>query len=223
MSPPSDPRPDVRQRIEAALAKRSSPTRAQHRRWGAVALAFALASPLAAIATRGIHAGGRPYGYVGIIAIGWCALVVAASSWTLRPGPTALGRPRPRLLLLAFGLPSSLLAVSCAASILFPETLRAPDYGSAVHLACAATATVFSLAPVGIALWFFRRSDPVRPAVTGAALGAIAASWSGAVIAVQCPHPEPLHVALAHVAPIALAAIVTSLVGARVLSLRRTR
>ena len=168
-------------------------------------------------------AGGRPYGYVGLVAIGWSALVIGASRWMLRPGPSMLGRPRPKLLQLAVGLPPSLLAVSCVASIMYPETLRAPAYGWHVHLVCALMTGAMSLAPVGVALWFFRRSDPVRPAVTGAALGAIAASWGGAVIAIQCPHPEPLHVALGHVGPIALTAVVGAMIGARLLSLRWIR
>jgi hypothetical protein len=221
MSPP-DLDPEVRERLRAALSSRSSPTRAQLRRRGLAALALAVAPLIAALAVRGVHAGARPYGYVGIVAVGWCSLVVAASSWVLSPGPTPLGRPRPTLLVLAMALPTCLLAVAFAASILFPETLRSSNLGWRAHLACALTASALSLAPLGIALWFFRRSDPVRPAVTGAALGAIAASWGATVVAIQCPQPEPLHVALGHVVPIALTAIVAAIVGARVLSLRRS-
>ena len=84
-------------------------------------------------------------------------------------------------------------------------------------------ATGLSLLPIGIALWSFRGSDPVRPALTGAALGATAASWGGAVFAIQCPRAEPIHVALAHVGPIALAAVVTAVVGSRLLALRWLR
>jgi hypothetical protein len=221
MSPP-DLDPDVRERLRAALSSRSSLTRAQLRRRGLAALALAVAPLVAALVLGGVHAGGRPHGYVGVVAVGWCSLVVAASSWVLRPGPTPLGRPRPTLLLLAMALPACLLAVSIAASILFPEALWSSNLGWRAHLACALTASALSLAPLGMALWFFRRSDPVRSAVTGAALGAIAASWGATVVAIQCPHPEPVHVALGHVLPIALAAIVAAVVGARVLSLRRS-
>jgi hypothetical protein len=198
-------------------------TRAQRRRRGLAALALSVAPLILAVAVRGVHAGARPYGYVGMVAVGGCSLVVAASSWVLLPGPTSLGRPRPTLLVLAAALPLCLLALSFAASILFPETLRSSTPGWRIHFGCALAASALSLAPLGIALWFFRRSDPVRPAVTGAALGAIAASWGATVVAIQCPHPEPFHVAVGHVFPIVLISIVTAAVGARVLSLRWVR
>jgi hypothetical protein len=216
----SEPGPDVRERLRAALAKRPSLTRAQHRIRAIAAFVVALLPVVAMIGARGIHTRGRPYGYVGVVAIGWCALVTGATTWMLRPGPTALGRSRPSRLALTVVLPASLLAVSCMASILFPETLRSPDYGGHVHVECALIGSAVSVIPVATALWFLRRSDPVRPAVTGAALGAIAASWGGGIIAIQCRHPEPLHVALGHVAPIALMALVGAVVGSRLLSLR---
>lgn len=223
MTAPHTPNPELRDRIASALAKRSSPTRAEHRRQSIVVIALSLLPVAADLAFRGVHAGGRPLGYVALLAIGWSALVVAASIWALRPGPTALGRPRPALAALAIGLPAGLLVVSLAAGAAFPETFRGPPFGWRVHLTCALIGTGLSLAPIAAVLWLFRRSDPVKPWTTGAALGAVAASWAGAITAVQCPHAEPLHVALAHVAPIALSALVAAVVGARVLSLRWIR
>lgn len=223
MSAPRTPSPELRDRIASAVGKRSSLTRAQYRRQSILVVVLSLAPVAADLALRGVHPLGRPPGYVAIVAIGWFALVLATSSWTLRPGGAALGRPRPALVALAIALPASLLLVSLLASAAFPETLRSPLYGWRVHLACALMTIGLSLAPIGGLLWLFRRSDPVKPWTTGAALGAVAASWAGAVIAVQCPHPEPLHVALAHVAPIAVAAIVTAVAGARVLALRWIR
>jgi hypothetical protein len=223
MSGPPAPNPELQKRIASAVAKKSSLTRAEYRRQSILVIALSLLPATAVLALRGVPLGGRPLGYATIVAVGWFALAIAASVWTLRPGRTALGRPRPTLAALAVALPASLLLVSLVASAAFPETLRAPTYGWRVHLTCAMIATGLSLAPIGAVLWLRRRSDPVKPWSTGAALGAAAASWAGAVIAAQCPHPEPLHVALAHVAPIALSALVAALVGARVLSLRWIR
>ena len=223
MSSLSELRPEVRERLERALAGRSSPTREEHRRRGVVAMVVALAPIVAELLLRGVHAGGRPPGYLVVVATGWAALVVAASIWVLRPAPSSLGLPRPKMLVVAAALPCSLLAVSFLAGLAFPNTLHTPGYGWRLHLVCALMAIGLSVVPVGVALWRFRRSDPVRPAVTGAALGAVAASWSGAAIAIQCPHAELLHVALGHVAPIVLAAALTAVIGARVLSLRWIR
>jgi len=214
---------ELRDRIAAAIASRSSLTRDQYRRQRIVVIALSIVPVAADLVLRGLQLRGRPVGYVAIVAIGWFGLSVAASLWTLRPGPTPLGRPRPALIALAMGLPVGLLLVSLVASGVFLETFRAPLYGLRVHLMCALTATALSLAPILGLLWLVRRSDPVKPWATGAALGALGASWAGAAVAVQCPHPEPLHVLLAHAGPIALTACVTAIVGARVLALRWIR
>lgn len=216
---------ELRDRIAAAIASRRSLTRNQYRRQRIVVIALSLVPVAADLVLRGVQLRGRPPGYVAIIAIGWFALTVAASVWTLgpAPAPSPLGRPRPALVALAMGLPLGLLLVSLVASGAFLETFRAPLYGFRVHLMCALTATALSLAPILGLLWLVRRSDPVKPWATGAALGALGASWAGAAVAVQCPHPEPLHVLLAHAGPIALTACVTAIVGTRVLALRWIR
>ncbi len=223
MSPTRDPGQEVRDRIAAAVAKRSSLTRAQYRRQTNVVIALSLAPVAADLALRGVHPVGRPLGYLAVVAIGWFALALAASLWALRPARGALGQPRPALVALAIGLPASLLLVSLVASSAFPEAVREPLHGWHGHLMCTLIATGLSMAPIGALLWVFRRSDPVAPWISGAALGAVAASWAGAVLAVQCPHAEPLHVALAHAGPIALSAVVGAVIGARVLALRWIR
>ena len=223
MSPDREPSQEVRDRIAAAVAKRSSPTRAQVRRQTIVVIALSLAPLAAILALRGVHPAGRPLGYLAFVAIGWFALGLGASLWALRPGREALGRPRPALIALAIGLPASLLLVSLIASSAFPEAVREPLAGWHGHLACSLFATGLSIAPIGALLWVFRRSDPVAPWISGAALGAVGASWAGAVFAVQCPHAEPIHVALAHVGPIVASAIVGAALGARVLALRWIR
>ena len=223
MSPAREPSREVRDRIAAAVAKRSSLTRAQYRRQARVVIAVGLAPVAADLALRGVRPLGRPLGYLAFVAIGWFVLALAASVWALRPARGALGRPRPALVALAIGLPASLLLVSLVASSAFPEAVLEPLLGWRGHLACMLIATGLSLAPIGALLWVFRRSDPVAPWISGAALGAVGASWAGAVLAVQCPHAEALHVALAHVGPIAASAVVGAVIGARVLALRWIR
>ena len=216
MSSPPPPNP----RLLAALARSPSPTRAQRSRRWLLIVAASLVPTGSVLLLRGVHLGGRPRGYVALVAAGWCTLIVGASLWTLRPGPTALGRPRPLLALASVGLPLLLLSTSLGASVLFPETWLTPAYGSRVHLACATLATLLAAPPIGALLWLHRRSEPVKPWATGAALGVIAASWAGSIVAVQCPHPEPLHVAVAHVAPIAILALVSAVIASRLLAIR---
>lgn len=220
MSTDLSPSEEVGVRLRTAIANRPSATRAQWSRRLRLVMGASLVPLAVVLAIRGLPTAGRPAGYVALVAAGWCAIVISASRWVLRGGPSPLGRPRPLLALLAVGLPAALLAMSVLASALFPETLVEPAYGARTHLACAMTATVLSVAPVGCLLWVFRGSDPVKPWVTGAALGTVAASWAGTLVAVQCPHPEPLHVALAHAAPMLAIMLASGLVAARLLALR---
>lgn len=217
-----EPSPDLRARIEAQLAGRRVPSRRQHRSRSAAVILASVMPIVAMTAMRGVHTGGRPLGYVALLATGWTALAVLATAFVFS-ADSALGRPRPALAAVASGLPLALVAISAAANLAFPETLHGMEASAATNMMCTVMALVLSVLPVAALLYVFRRSDPVRPVALGAALGAVAASWSGAVLATQCPLTSPLHVVLAHVAPIALTAVVASLVGSRVLGLRWIR
>ncbi len=217
------PSPEVRARLEAAIAGRRAPTRAESRARTRLVVAASLVPVFARLALRGLDPAGRPTGYVVVTAASWSAIILAASLWTLGRQPHALGRPRPLLALLALALPASLLAASFVASAAFPEAAVHASCGWGVHGMCAASAILFSIAPASALLWVFRGSDPVKPWASGAALGAVAASWGGLVVAVQCPHAELLHVALGHVAPVATMAFIGAVAGGRLLSLRWIR
>ncbi len=171
----------------------------------------------------GLRAGGRPLGYIALASAGWIAAPAFASTWILAPARTTLGRPRPKLALLAIALPLAFAAAAVAGNIAYPETVHGPTPSLFVHARCFMMAIGLTIAPVAALLYAFRRSDPVRPATTGAALGALAASWAGAVLAIQCPETHPLHMVLAHAAPVAIFAGLGVLFGRRVLGLRWIR
>lgn len=216
------PSPDLRERIEAELKGRRVPSRQQHRARSTAVILASVMPIVAMAAMRGVHAGGRPLGYVATIAIAWTALAALATAFVLR-SETTLGRPRPALAALAPALPIALATVSIAANLAFPETLHGMEDVAPTGLMCTAMAIGLSVLPVAALLYVYRRSDPVRPVALGGALGAVAASWSGAVLATQCPQTTPGHVVLAHVVPIALTAVVAAVVGSRVLALRWIR
>ncbi len=219
MSAPQPP-PDVRARLEAILPKRKVPTREQHRLRSIVLLAASLLPALYGLAVHGIHAGKRPVGYIVFFAVAWIGTAAAAGAYVLVPPKTTLGRSRGRLLALAVALPVALLGAALAANALFPEALAGSQERWAMNAHCVKVALLLSIAPLAAFLYVFRRSDPVRPSITGAALGAIASSWGGAILAVQCPNPEPVHVAIAHVLPVIVGAIVGAVLGARVVAVR---
>lgn len=216
------PRPDLRERLEAQLKGRSAPSRAQHRRRSAALILASVMPIVALIEMTGVHAAGRPVAYVAALAATWGGLAALATAYVLRTD-SALGRPRPALAAIAPALPIALASVSIVVSLAFPETLHAQEGVGPSNMMCATMALALSVLPVSALLYVFRRSDPVRPIALGAALGAVAASWSGAVIATMCPRTGPVHVVLAHVGPIALTAIVAAVVGSRVLALRWIR
>ncbi len=68
-----------------------------------------------------------------------------------------------------------------------------------------------------------RGSDPVHPAATGAALGAACGACAGVMVELWCPVGAPRHVAVGHILPIVVVAILGASVGARFIAMRCAR
>lgn len=68
-----------------------------------------------------------------------------------------------------------------------------------------------------------RRSAPLRPALTGTALGAAAGAWSWVLVDLWCPVAEIPHLLLGHVLPVVALALVGTWLGGRLLDLVRRR
>jgi len=72
-----------------------------------------------------------------------------------------------------------------------------------------------------IAFTFLRRgSDPVAPRLTGAAIGAVSGVIGAVGIELRCSHATFFHVAVGHVLPVALLAMLGALVAGRVVAVR---
>jgi hypothetical protein len=65
-----------------------------------------------------------------------------------------------------------------------------------------------------------RGTDPVHPAVTGAALGMTAGAWTAMMAYLRCPHPSAFHCIAAHVAPTLLLTVAGALLGHALLRVR---
>jgi hypothetical protein len=217
MSP--EPRPDLLESLEREIRRRPVPTRNQHRMRSA-GLVAASVVPIGAMALmRGFELGDRPLSYVVGLCLSWGLLAVVASVLVLRR-PSTLGRPRAFLVAVASALPVGLAAASLAAADAFLEHVEPAPTPLAMNVVCTMMAIALSILPLAALLYVYRRSDPVKPAALGAALGAIAGSWSGAVLATLCPATDSAHVLFAHVGPIAVTAAASAAVGARLLRLR---
>jgi len=88
------------------------------------------------------------------------------------------------------------------------------------HLVCIEFTTLMALGPF-IAFTFLRRgSDPVAPRLTGAAIGAVSGVIGAVGIELRCSHATLVHVALGHVLPVALLAMLGALVAGRIVAVR---
>jgi hypothetical protein len=194
-------RDELRERILAEVRRIPSPTRAQHDARVAVVVAIgALATASLFFATSGFAPGTRPIEMVAFTA--GFGLVAAAVLTRLAAGRgrSMLGRPRHVLVTACIVTAPALALVALAAALVWPGPASEPVTGRA-HLACSALTVAQGAAPLVALLVPRRGTDPIHPAVTGAALGMTAGAWSAMMAYLRCPHAAALHCVAAHVAP----------------------
>jgi len=148
---------------------------------------------------------------VGIFAV--CGII--AATLALRAAiPGREPRPIEVTALIVLGTVAALLLFSWPLN----DALPLSDFiSTGVH--CAAWTVIFALAPWIALLWALGRGAPMAGAFDGALAGAAAFLCSFALMRVDCPIDEPLHLLTWHLAP-ALAGIALS-AGIGVVLLRR--
>ncbi|HSQ66116.1 MAG TPA: NrsF family protein [Polyangiaceae bacterium] len=205
---------ELRERVLAKARGTPSPDARAVARRRRAAVALGAGTSVALLAALGITLGGRPLPFVALSAAGW-ALLAAATTWTAaHRGLTMLGHTRRVLVFAALAAAPVVLAWVMACTLGWPD-VREPAAGATANVACLIATSVLSLAPL-FALGYLRRgSDPVHPRATGAATFASAGAWGGALIDLHCGIVHPVHVALAHVMPIAVFAALGAVLGAR--------
>lgn len=133
-----------------------------------------------------------------------------------------LGHPRPVLVTLSIATMPILAIVALAAAVLWPEP-AAETVATKSTLSCAAMTLAEGALPLGLFLFAKRGTDPIHPAVTGAALGITAGAWTATMAYLRCPHAQAEHCVSAHVAPMLVLAITGALVGKALLDTRATK
>jgi hypothetical protein len=160
----------------------------------------------------------RPESFVVLLVCAWLLVVVAATWAGLARGRSMLGRSLATKLSVATLTPCALaltwLAVAHVQLHALDET---PD--SLLHMHCALMSVAYALCPLVAFLAVRRGSDPIAPRSGGAAIGAVAGAWGALLYVASCDCTSPIHIALAHLLPISLMAVVGALVGERVLGL----
>lgn len=198
---PSAAAADLRARVLAEVARTPAPTRAEHRRRVALIAAIgAIATVALFVATGGIAPGTRPVEMIAFT-VGF-GLVAAAILTRLSSGQSGsmLGRSRP-LLLTAIVVTAPVLAVLAVCATLAWPHLGDESLAEGAHLACGALSVLQGALPLLALLLPKRGSDPVHPAITGAALGMTAGAWTVVMAYLRCPHGDPMHCIVAHVVP----------------------
>jgi len=213
--------PDLRARVLEAARREPSPTVTESRRRAVLLLAVAPVLSLGAFGALGGFHWNREVAVVSATAIGAAAVALGATWAALGRGRSMVGRSRTALLAVALVAPVVFLVWSSLATALSPRGLRMDDGDPLLqHAVCFALTALYAFAPFLAAVAIRRETDPVHPRALGAALGAAAGVWGGVLIDIHCPNDAVLHLALCHLAPIALFALLGAALGARLLGVR---
>lgn len=211
---------DLRERVLAAARSERVPTRTQGRRRDALVLAFGFALSLGLSVAVGGPGSRLPPGYTALLTGAWL-LVGAMATWKgVARGRSMLGRPAIVRARVAVLTPVALLATATGAALVWPETLLRTPATVAGDLVCVTLTILFALGPLVAFAIVRRRSDPVAPELTGAAIGAASGAWGALAIELHCGHASAAHVLIGHVAPVVLLTLAGGLVGRWVIALR---
>jgi hypothetical protein len=213
----------LRARVLAQVASTPAPTRANYERRVVVTTAVAALATIALfLVTGGLRPGGRPVEMI-VATVGFGLLAAAVLTRLSSGGPhSMLGRPR-AVLLAAVAVTAPLLAAAVlCVSQMWPAT-AAGYVGGGTDLSCAGLTLLQGALPLGALVFAKRGSDPVHPAVTGAALGMTAGAWAVVMAYLRCPHAAAMHCIVAHVLPTLILAALGAGLGALFLRVRRER
>jgi hypothetical protein len=214
--------PDPKSRLMAAIQRAPSQTRRAARVWQWLVL------PAGAIIAAALYfgysgpeqgQGGRDSWYF-VASIGsWTAIALLSLWGALGRGRASSWRSRVALLAYAVGTPILLFAVMTALASMDPDMRQIhPEKWGRMCLPLTLAAAAFPL----VALIYARReSDPVHPAFTGAALGSACGAAAGIMVEMWCPVSTTKHIALGHILPIVVLALLGALLGSQMLGLRR--
>ena len=135
-----------------------------------------------------------------------------------------LGRPTWMRVAVSASTPVVLLAAALAAAEAraWPETLPRTGTPEAA-LVCHVLALFLALGPLAAFTWIHRGTMPTAPKRAGAALGVASGAWGALAIELHCGLSGSMHIALGHVLPVAVLAVVGAALGHWVVAFRGQR
>lgn len=215
------PSPELRARVLARVASVPSRTREGRRRRVALgALAALTLTTFSFVLGGGVECGERPVELVVATAAAGMLVALVASWGVLRSSRSMLG-PSSRTLVWVWGLTAPLLGVvALVASMRWPDA-NVEVVSRELHVGCGLFTVLQGALPLAALVAWRRKSDPLHPASTGAALGMIAGAWASVMAYLRCPHGSLSHAVSAHVFPTLVLALLGALIGRSVLAIAR--
>jgi hypothetical protein len=211
---------DLKRRVMEAAQRTPSPVRSRARLEARLVIQCAVAVALGLFfALDGVrHAAGRPPWFLAASLAAWAAVAAAAMCVAWRRGTSFSAGSVAWLAVIALGTPLILQAISLAFAWRHPEL--AALHAERVGLKCLVLTLAAAACPL-VGLSFVRRSsDPMHPLASGAALGVASGACAGVMVVLWCPVVAPAHVAIGHVLPIAVLAMIGTLLGHHVIAMR---
>jgi hypothetical protein len=210
---PLDAAGDLKSRILAAVRAEPAPTRRATLLQNALLLAAGVAVALAIFFYKGgVRVYARPTLLVAATSSGWLVAAAVATRIAFARGRSMLGRPTAWLVALVVGAPFLLLAWKLAVTVPFgPQMMVWWDAKEGYRCLGMNLGIGFVLLAVFTAAR--RRSDPLRPGITGAALGMAAGIAAGGLVDLWCPVAHVTHLLRGHILPLVALAVLGALLG----------
>ncbi len=212
------PRPELKARVLSAVAREPAPARraVARRRIGFTLLAAAWATAIV-VALGGVGTRVRPASLLAGTAAGWALLALAATRESSRRR-SMVGPPSGRLATVVAATPVCLLAWYAAS--LWRSRIEVVAAPPSCALVCFGATLGIASVPLLLFLWLRRDADPVHPRAAGAAIGVATGAWASVFIDLHCQYMDMAHVALGHVAPAVVLAVLGALAGKAVLGVK---
>jgi hypothetical protein len=219
MTSTSEPAPELKQRVLAAVRTEPAPTRRRVRQRDALVLAVCVAIALAIfIEFGGLRRYDRPVLLVVWTCLGW-ALATGAAAWVgMVRGRSMLGRSTAVLVTLIVAAPLAILAWKIGVTVPFGSQMMMP-WPTRGGFRCLGLSLAIAAPLLAGCVVLRRHSDPVHPGIAGAALGVMAGVASGTLVDLWCPVAYLPHLLLGHILPLLVVALFGAWAGRRFLGL----
>jgi Negative regulator of sigma F len=163
----------------------------------------------------------RPLGYVLAVGLAWLLVAIAATWVGVTRGRSMLGRSARSKLAVTLLTP---VVLALTWFVIALTWLRSMDSAPPVRLDayCALTSLACAAGPLA-ALFALRGNSDLSPRQAGGALAAVAGAWGALIYFGFCECTSAIHIASAHLLPVAVLAAFGVLVGERVLGIRTAK